>query len=103
MEGKQNGGERNFTWSDGRKYVGEYLDDKKHGKGEFIWPDGRKYVGDWENGKQHGKGLYTTADGTTKEGEWKDGKRIRWVNDDAKADATAKQAQIILFQSMFNF
>ena len=20
-----------FTWSDGRKYVGDYLDDKKHG------------------------------------------------------------------------
>lgn len=24
-------------------YVGDYLDDKKHGYGEFQWPDGRKY------------------------------------------------------------
>jgi hypothetical protein len=30
-----------FTWSDGRKYDGEYKDDKKHGYGVFEWPDGR--------------------------------------------------------------
>lgn len=24
-----------FTWSDGRKYEGEYIDDKKHGFGIF--------------------------------------------------------------------
>ena len=29
-----------FNWSDGRKYEGEYLDDKKHGFGRFEWPDG---------------------------------------------------------------
>lgn len=26
-----------FTWLDGRKYVGEYFDDKKHGQGVFEW------------------------------------------------------------------
>jgi len=36
-----------FTWLDGRKYEGEYYDDKKHGKGTFTWPDGKKYQGDW--------------------------------------------------------
>ena len=40
-----------FTWSDGRKYVGEYVEDKKRGYGEFIWPDGRCYRGEWVNGK----------------------------------------------------
>jgi hypothetical protein len=40
-----------FTWPDGRKYEGEYIDDKKEGKGTFYWPDGRKYDGDWFNGK----------------------------------------------------
>jgi len=34
-----------FTWVDGRKYEGEYLDDKKHGYGKFVWPDGRIYKG----------------------------------------------------------
>jgi len=34
-----------FTWVDGRKYEGDYLDDKKHGYGKFTWPDGRVYKG----------------------------------------------------------
>ena len=38
------------TWMDGKKYVGDYVGDKKHGKGIFTWPDGRKYDGDWKEG-----------------------------------------------------
>lgn len=34
-----------FTWLDGRRYEGEYYDDKKHGKGVFTWPDGKRYNG----------------------------------------------------------
>ena len=52
-----------FTWSDGRKYEGEYVDDKKEGKGTFTWPDGRKYIGGWKNGKQHGNGDYIDKKG----------------------------------------
>lgn len=40
-----------FTWSDGRKYVGSYKNDKKDGNGVFTWPDGRKYEGNWKDGK----------------------------------------------------
>ena len=40
-----------FEWPDGRKYEGNYVDDKKEGHGTFHWPDGRKYDGQWENGK----------------------------------------------------
>ena len=43
-----------FTWSDGRRYDGEYYDDKKSGYGVFTWPDNRRYEGSWLNGKQHG-------------------------------------------------
>ena len=52
-----------FTWQDGRKYVGDYRNDKKCGQGTFEWPDGRKYIGAWENGKQHGEGLYIDRNG----------------------------------------
>lgn len=40
-----------FTWPDGRRYEGQYIDDKKEGHGNFYWPDGRKYegVGKMEN------------------------------------------------------
>ena len=72
-------GKGTFTWADGRRYIGEYADDKKKGYGEFIWPDGRCYRGEWLNGKQHGKGAYVTSSGQERYGEWKEGKRIRWI------------------------
>jgi hypothetical protein len=40
-----------FTWTDGRRYEGQYIDDMKEGNGTFFWPDGRKYEGEWKNGK----------------------------------------------------
>jgi len=36
-----------FSWPDGRKYEGEYIDDLKEGQGTFYWHDGRKYTGAW--------------------------------------------------------
>ena len=44
-------GNGTFYWPDGRKYVGDYYEDKKRGYGEFTWPDGRCYRGEWLNGK----------------------------------------------------
>ncbi len=40
-----------YTWQDGRKYEGEYADDKKHGYGVYNWVDGRVYRGYWNKGK----------------------------------------------------
>lgn len=39
---KENGKQQNegygvFTWPDGRRYEGEYVDDKKEGNGVFFW------------------------------------------------------------------
>jgi hypothetical protein len=34
-----------FTWSDGRKYEGEYVENNKLGHGVFTYPDGRIYDG----------------------------------------------------------
>ena len=72
-------GQGSYQWPDGRRYEGEYVDDKKEGQGTFYWPDGRKYEGGWENGKQHGIGTYTSASGKTKQGEWQEGKRLHWL------------------------
>ena len=76
-----------FTWMDGRKYKGEYKNDKKEGYGEFKWPDGRVllkfkqiYKGQWKNGKQHGVGVYIGESKAEKQGIWEEGKRIRWIH-----------------------
>lgn len=81
-------------WADKKRYVGEYLDDKKHGHGTFEWGNGKKYEGEWINGKQNGRGkikliillliflligAIILVQGERKEGIWEDGKRIKWI------------------------
>ncbi len=34
-----------FDWPDGRKYIGQFVNDKKEGNGMYLWPDGRKFDG----------------------------------------------------------
>jgi hypothetical protein len=50
MNGMMNG-KGEFTYPDGRKYIGYFINDKKEGKGEFIWNEGITYLGDWKDGK----------------------------------------------------
>lgn len=37
-------------------YVGEYKDDKMHGKGIYTFKDGSIYEGEYLKGEKHGKG-----------------------------------------------
>ena len=39
------------TFADGT-YVGEFRDNKPHGKGTYTFADGGKYVGEWRDGKR---------------------------------------------------
>ena len=39
-----------YTWADGRKYIGDFVNDVKEGHGMHIWPDGKVYDGEWLNG-----------------------------------------------------
>jgi hypothetical protein len=84
-----------------KKYIGDWKDGKKHGKGKDLLPDGKKYYeGGWKNGKYdgigklynrdngeleydgefkngeyHGQGTDTGCCGVKYEGEWKDGRK----------------------------
>ena len=51
-----------MTWDDGRKYVGEFKDDNRHGKGKYTWANGKIYEGGWKDGKQHGEGIFVYPD-----------------------------------------
>ena len=69
-----------FTWPDGRRYEGEYKDDKKEGYGIFEWSDGKKYRGFWVNGKQNGEGeFYNSNTKTWKKCLVQNGKKIKWI------------------------
>ena len=71
-------GKGTFSWKDGRKYEGDYVQDKKEGQGTFTWPNGKVYEGGWMDGKQHGDGkLINTNTGDTLEGRWVNGTRVK--------------------------
>ena len=57
-----------YTWPSGQKYVGEFKDDDRQGRGTQTWPDGRKYVGEFNVGKFHGQGTHTWPDGNAWKG-----------------------------------
>lgn len=61
----------------GNKYVGEWKNGKKHGKGICTYNDGEEtYEGDWENGTWNGQGTHTYAGGLDfYQGGFKDGRR----------------------------
>ena len=82
-----------MQWADGSRYLGEFQNNKIHGKGKvvfsnedwyqgsfvkgkksgygkYVFVDGRSYLGDWLNDKQHGEGTFTYADGSTCTGIW---------------------------------
>lgn len=74
-------GKGEFTWPDGRKFIGMYKDDKKEGFGTFEWADGRKYKGNWLGGKQHGEGeFFNPKDQSWKKGKWNEGCRVQWLS-----------------------
>ncbi|XP_062410075.1 MORN repeat-containing protein 3 [Sardina pilchardus] len=66
----------------GDKYTGEWLDNKKHGKGTQVWKkSGVIYDGDWKYDKRDGYGTFSRLDPATNDykriycGEWKNGKK----------------------------
>ena len=59
----------------GNKYRGEYQNDKRNGFGTYTWVSGSRYVGHYKNDKRHGFGTYTWKNGDKFVGEYKNGKR----------------------------
>ena len=60
---------------DGSNYIGDFKDDKMHGKGELTFPNGSVYKGDFENGTSHGWGVFSYHDGAVYKGEFNNGIR----------------------------
>jgi hypothetical protein len=43
--------------------LGQWKDDKKHGKGKIDFASGDTYTGDWIDGDRTGQGIYIFANG----------------------------------------
>ena len=68
---KPSNGLGSYTWSDGKKYTGEWKERKPHGRGEKEGPNGSIYEGNFSNGNQQGTGVHRWADGSIFDGGWK--------------------------------
>lgn len=67
-------GEGKMIFSNGDEYTGEFRHSKISGRGIMVFADGDRYQGQWADDLQHGYGVYTYADGDRYEGEYEGGK-----------------------------
>ncbi len=58
-------------YQNGEKYDGKWKDDKRAGHGVMFYQSGSKYDGEWENDQRNGQGVYICPDGDKYDGEWK--------------------------------
>ncbi|KAM8739943.1 MORN repeat-containing protein 2 isoform 1-T1 [Acanthopagrus schlegelii] len=64
------GGVGKHTSPDGVTYIGEWHDDKMHGRGTLKHPSGALYEGEFKDNMYHGTGTYTFPDGSTYKGQF---------------------------------
>lgn len=64
-----------ITLTNGGRYLGEFREGKRHGRGLDLFPNGDRYEGEYRDGNRHGTGTYTHASGDRYVGEYREGKR----------------------------
>ncbi|RLN97489.1 hypothetical protein BBJ28_00003732 [Nothophytophthora sp. Chile5] len=64
-----------YSFADGGKYRGEFVDSRAVGSGTVMYPNGVKYTGGFASGKFHGFGVMEMERGYRYEGEFQRGQR----------------------------
>lgn len=59
-----------FYWTSGDRYEGDFVEGKFNGEGIYYWADGDRYEGEFSDGDFHGYGIKYHADGTRQAGRW---------------------------------
>jgi len=61
----------------GTKFIGEFMNGRRHGKGQYIWENGDKFVGEYLDNKRNGIGIDYLANGQIKDaGTFRDGRLV---------------------------
>ena len=62
-----------LIYPNGRKYDGDWINNKKEGKGKEYWPNGDYYIGEYKNDLFNSRGIYyDNSTGDKYDGGWKD-------------------------------
>mmetsp|Transcript_29688 Transcript_29688/g.88817 ORF Transcript_29688/g.88817 Transcript_29688/m.88817 type:complete len:524 (-) Transcript_29688:61-1632(-) len=77
------------------KYIGQFVDGKRHGTGTFQYASGATYVGEWADDKKHGDAVYTSETGTVFSG--------KFVNDRKAASGAVDKASEAVRVVQFEF
>jgi len=67
-----------YLFPDGKKYHGEFKNNKFNGVGTFTFPNGKMYTGGFKNNQFHGQGTYVFPNGKKFTGRFK---KNRYVGD----------------------
>lgn len=69
VSGNCTNGKGTYTFENGNKYEGDFVDGKYNGSGVFTFSSGDKYVGEFKNNKREGHGVFTYANGNVYDGQ----------------------------------
>jgi hypothetical protein len=72
--------EGEYTYQNGTKLTGYFIDGKPNGTCTVRYPEGSIYTGEWQYDTPNGSGILKRADGKTHNGTWKNGKLIQPAN-----------------------
>lgn len=75
MSDKPYTGKSNIRYKTGDTYVGDVVNDERHGQGIFKYSTGGIYDGEWKRNNRDGKGKMVYSTGGIYDGDWKDEKR----------------------------
>lgn len=82
------------NFSDGRKHDGEYANDVKEGFGVFTFREGGRYEGEFSNELPNGQGAeYDPNGNVVKQGIWKSGALVEEIEADEKSVSGAKTSK----------
>lgn len=66
-----------LLYTDGSKYVGEFLNGEPHGKGICYYINGDRYEGNWDNHAPHGEGVMYFHSGLVYGAIWEHGNAVK--------------------------
>jgi hypothetical protein len=68
-------GVEEINYDGGDRYLGQRLNNKRHGKGIYYFNNGVRYIGNWNNGEQHGVGTFHYSKTERYEGQFVNGEQ----------------------------
>ena len=68
LKNEKNNEHESLTYEDGSE--GDFVEDQRTGRGIYTWPDGRRYVGEFVDGYLEGYGTFVSGNGEKKRGLW---------------------------------